>query len=227
MAIPTQQQLEDAERDLNDLESIVNGDTSVLVATRTGGNKPSVSKIVSDALAAEILGGGAGVVLPTQTAYCNGGNPPGDDRQVATLPQLDAGRYMVRLTITGYSGLTYGGDIALGFRFTGAAVNDASLILTVFDGTNSFPVSAVGINTNFGGVQDCIVSPIALPAPVSGQTAGGAGTAYNFGIAGQGFLDLASAVQPELVAYLVSGGAAGSDFSPSLREGAVEIIQVA
>jgi hypothetical protein len=51
MPAPTTQEINDAKTDLDDLEQIVNGDASTTVTTRLGGNKPSVSKALSDATA--------------------------------------------------------------------------------------------------------------------------------------------------------------------------------
>jgi hypothetical protein len=51
MPAPTVQELNDAKVDLDDLESIVNGDASTTVTTRLGGDKPSVSRALSEATA--------------------------------------------------------------------------------------------------------------------------------------------------------------------------------
>lgn len=50
MAIPTEQELIDAKQDLDDLAEMVNGDSTTTVTTRTGGDKPTVSKALADAL---------------------------------------------------------------------------------------------------------------------------------------------------------------------------------
>ena len=39
-AIPTRQELVEAKQDLDDLEEIINGGSTVTVSTRLGGNKP-------------------------------------------------------------------------------------------------------------------------------------------------------------------------------------------
>jgi hypothetical protein len=51
MPAPTVQEINDAKTDLDDLEQIVNGDATTTVTTRLGGDKPSVSKALSDASA--------------------------------------------------------------------------------------------------------------------------------------------------------------------------------
>lgn len=77
MAIPTIQQLEDATRDLDDLESIVNGVTTV--TTRTGGEKLSVSQALNQIFTAqldtttELIAAADYTLLPTNALVSTGG----------------------------------------------------------------------------------------------------------------------------------------------------------
>lgn len=52
MPLPTNQDFTNAKRDLDDLSAIVNGGNTQSVATRTGGTKPSLAKVIHDRQAA-------------------------------------------------------------------------------------------------------------------------------------------------------------------------------
>ncbi len=184
--------------------------------TRTGGVKPTVAKVVNDALAADILAGGAGIVLRT---YAVGFHNNSDERSFCETPQLPEGSYSIKAYMEGdVFNNANEAQVAIGLRLLNQPARIAVL---------SFKLEISHEQTNEvftmrhrNGDPDIVVSPISLVRN------GTATREYVARLDGQVRLDAAGTI--ELYGYTISGGNNPPSTVGTARflHGHVEVIKV-
>ena len=212
MPVPTEQQLDDAFRDLNDLELIVNGGAGDSVQTRTGGVKPTVAKVVNDALAADILAGGAGLALAIGNFEVYGNTP----MQLAAIPQLAIGTYLLKSRILISPPYYSNCQISVGIQFASSIIGNIMLNLTAYRNASEQKFNVIhGTASPFSSAN---AEPIALAS----------GTQEKDGIDCEILLKLDEAAQPLFtVRCFDQNYPQYDDNNPAVVFGAVEITQIA